>query len=252
MRVLIADDDAGTRLLISAALMRLGHECVEAASGDEALQLFTQPPLPTSSSPTWDARRDRRLGADLARRAPCPTSTTPTSWSSPATPTRPPGRHAMEAGADDLVIKPLDPADLERKLIAAARVTALHRRLHRDARQDPLTGIGNRLRLAEDVEALCGRVARYGHVYCAALLDVDHFKALQRQRRPPAGRRGAARGRRRARARRSAAATRCTATAARSSSCCCPSRRSTAPRWRASGCARRSRSSRSPAPTAAS
>jgi diguanylate cyclase (GGDEF)-like protein len=39
-----------------------------------------------------------------------------------------------------------------------------------------LTGIGNRLRLAEDVEALCGRVARYGHAYCAALIDVDRFK----------------------------------------------------------------------------
>jgi len=85
-------------------------------------------------------------------------------------------RLAMEAGADDLVMKPLDPAELERKLIAAQRVTTLHRRLHRDARQDVLTGVGNRLRLAEDVEALCGRVARYGHSYCVALLDVDQFK----------------------------------------------------------------------------
>ena len=51
-------------------------------------------------------------------------------------------------GADDLVIKPLDPAALERKLIAAERMTGLHRRMHADARQDPLTGVGNRLRLA--------------------------------------------------------------------------------------------------------
>ena len=87
-------------------------------------------------------------------------------------------RAAMEAGADDLVIKPLDPAELERKLIAAQRVTDLHRRMHTDARQDTLTGIGNRLRLAEDLDALCGRVTRYGHAYCVALLDVDRFKAL--------------------------------------------------------------------------
>ena len=82
----------------------------------------------------------------------------------------------MEAGADDLLLKPLDVAQLERKLIAAGRVTALHRRMHADARQDTLTGLGNRLRLAEDLEALCGRVARYGHVYCAALFDIDGFK----------------------------------------------------------------------------
>jgi len=55
-------------------------------------------------------------------------------------------------------------------------VTGLHRRLHADARHDPLTGIGNRLRLAEDLTALCARVERYGHVYCVALFDVDHFK----------------------------------------------------------------------------
>jgi two-component system cell cycle response regulator len=85
-------------------------------------------------------------------------------------------RRTMEVGADDLLLKPLDVAQLERKLIAAGRVTALHRRMHDDARQDALTGLGNRLRLAEDLEALCGRVARYGHVYSAALFDIDGFK----------------------------------------------------------------------------
>ena len=42
-------------------------------------------------------------------------------------------------------------------LVGAARVTALHRRLHRDARQDALTGLGNRHRLAEDLEAMQAR-----------------------------------------------------------------------------------------------
>ncbi len=180
MRVLIADDDAGTRLLISAALMRLGHDCVEAASGDEALQLFTQAPPDVVIT---DLRMPGAIdGSALISRVRAMPDVdyayvmVVTGHADEAT-----GLNAMEAGADDLVMKPLDPADLERKLIAAARVTTLHRRLHRDARQDPLTGIGNRLRLAEDVEALCGRVARYGHMYCAALLDVDNFKAYNDQ-----------------------------------------------------------------------
>jgi two-component system cell cycle response regulator len=97
---------------------------------------------------------------------------------------------AMEAGADDYLTKPLNQDDLRARLIAAARVTSLHRRLaktqaelehlnrelHQQARRDPLTGVGNRLRLSEDLEALAGRVERYGHRYSIALCDVDKFK----------------------------------------------------------------------------
>ena len=35
----------------------------------------------------------------------------------------------------------------------------------------------NRLALGEDLEALAARALRYGHKYCAALCDVDEFKA---------------------------------------------------------------------------
>ena len=35
----------------------------------------------------------------------------------------------MSAGADDYLVKPLDPDDLQARLIPAARVTSLHRRL---------------------------------------------------------------------------------------------------------------------------
>ena len=64
----------------------------------------------------------------------------------------------MSAGADDYLVKPLDPDELRIRLIAAARVTALHAKLARQqaelellhheltvvVRKDPLTGLGNR------------------------------------------------------------------------------------------------------------
>jgi GGDEF domain-containing protein len=77
------------------------------------------------------------------------------------------------------------------RLVSACRVTELHRRLaaqneqlgrlnerlFEESREDPLTRLGNRLRLDEDLEVLQARSRRYGHSYAIALCDVDSFKA---------------------------------------------------------------------------
>ncbi|WP_245933727.1 GGDEF domain-containing protein [Arthrobacter livingstonensis] len=90
----------------------------------------------------------------------------------------------MNAGADDYVTKPLDPFTLHTRLIVALRVTSLHselagyrRTLAEQARTDPLTGLRNRLTLAEDLELLHSRSQRYGRDYCLAMCDVDNFKS---------------------------------------------------------------------------
>jgi diguanylate cyclase (GGDEF)-like protein len=89
----------------------------------------------------------------------------------------------MDAGADDYVTKPLDPFHLRTRLLAAHRVTTLHAdladsraALSGQARTDPLTGLHNRLKLSEDLDALHRRSARYIEDYCIALCDVDDFK----------------------------------------------------------------------------
>ena len=81
-------------------------------------------------------------------------------------------RDAVRAGADDVLAKPLDPAELERGLIAAERLVTMHRRMTSDLRRDPVTGAGSRVRLDEDLAALCARVARYGHTYCVAMIGL--------------------------------------------------------------------------------
>jgi diguanylate cyclase (GGDEF)-like protein len=176
MDVLIADDDAGTRLLVTAAIEQLGHRCTVAEDGTEAWRRY-QDELPDVVITDWQmpgmdgtalAKAIRSHGGSPYAYVVVLTGAADDTAA----------RLSMEAGADDLLLKPLDVAQLERKLIAAARVTALHRRLHDDARHDALTGLGNRLRLAEDLDALCGRVARYGHSYSVALLDIDNFKGL--------------------------------------------------------------------------
>jgi diguanylate cyclase (GGDEF)-like protein len=70
-------------------------------------------------------------------------------------------------------------------VVGLFRGIAMHRRMRQlnhalasAARTDPLTGLGNRLRLQEDLGQLVGRATRYGHSYSILLFDVDHFKKL--------------------------------------------------------------------------
>jgi diguanylate cyclase (GGDEF)-like protein len=185
MHVLIADDDPTTRIVVSAAVEQLGHRCTVAEDGDEAWVRF-QADAPEVVITDWQmpGMDGTALSRAIRERASAGYAyvIVLTGAADEAA-----ARQTMEAGADDLLLKPLDPAQLERKLIAAGRVTALHRRMHDDARHDALTGLGNRLRLAEDLEVLRGRVERYGHVYCAALFDIDDFKGFNDSRGHAAG-----------------------------------------------------------------
>jgi two-component system chemotaxis response regulator CheY len=174
MHILIADDDPGTRLVVTAAVERLGHECTVAADGAQAWERFREV-APDVVITDWEM--PELDGTELTRRirsqvdVPYPYVIVLTARAEQEH-----ALHAMEAGADDIVFKPLRRDELERMLVGAARVTSLHRRLHRDARQDALTGLGNRHRLTEDLAAMQARAERYGHRWCVALLDLDRFK----------------------------------------------------------------------------
>jgi diguanylate cyclase (GGDEF)-like protein len=45
-------------------------------------------------------------------------------------------------------------------------------------RQDPLTAVGNRLRLEEDLDKIEARAERDGRDYSVVMCDIDHFKGL--------------------------------------------------------------------------
>ena len=188
MRVLIVDDSAVVRRLMEERIRALGHECVVATDGAEAWELFRLE-IPDVVISDW--LMPRMDGDELCRRirsadGPYAYFILLTSLDDKSHLQR-----GMEAGADDFLVKPPDREELGARLVAAARVTALHRRLaqqqaelerlnrafHAQARRDPLTGLSNRLRLQEDLEVLEGRHQRYGDTYAVVLVDIDHFKS---------------------------------------------------------------------------
>jgi two-component system chemotaxis response regulator CheY len=189
VRVLVAEDSALTRAMLSNALTAMGHECLVAVDGDEAWARFQASGADVIISDRLMPGLD---GLELCRRVrerPGDTYTyfvflTALTHKSEIL-------EGMYEGADDYLPKPLDLDELRARLIAAERVTALHRRLAEQAqaleqsnralfeiaRTDPLTGLGNRLLMAETLTSLQAHVTRYGGSYALALCDLDRFKA---------------------------------------------------------------------------
>jgi two-component system, cell cycle response regulator len=188
MRILIADDDATSRVVLKAIVAKLGHECVVANDGTSAWAqlssagidvLLTDWMMPGVDGPELCARVRDELGdryiyivliTKLGH-----------------------AEHVLEgmgAGADDYLIKPVDPFAVQTRLVAAERVIALHRQLtdfgtqledanHRLLERsltDALTGLGNRRRMEEDLERTHVRSLRGERTYGVALFDIDHFK----------------------------------------------------------------------------
>jgi two-component system cell cycle response regulator len=199
LKILIADDSAVPRLILEKMLASLGHETLSANDGSEAWSQFQsfEPDVVLSDwlMPGMDGielcRKIRALDSDHYTYFVLLTAMTEVEHAITA----------MTAGADDFMGKPLDRSRLEATLISAERVTALHdvlrdqrsdlvrlnSLLYDDARRDPLTLLGNRLRLGEDLAGAAGRIERYGHSYCLALYDIDHFKAYNDTFGHPAG-----------------------------------------------------------------
>jgi diguanylate cyclase (GGDEF)-like protein len=66
----------------------------------------------------------------------------------------------------------------ETLVVQQAELLRLNEELETIARIDALTGLGNRLRLNEDLAQLAGRIERYGGKAGLLLLDLDRFKRL--------------------------------------------------------------------------
>ena len=190
MRILIAEDDAASRTILRRAVEKIGHECLASADGEEAWSLYKEnPDLDVLISDWMMPGVD---GLELCRRVRGDNRDRYTYFIFlTALGNREHLLQGLDAGADDYLSKPLDRDELRMRLTSALRVTDLHRRLafqngeleklnrmlFEQSRQDPLTSLGNRLRLREDLQILQSRAERYGHNYAVALCDVDFFKA---------------------------------------------------------------------------
>jgi diguanylate cyclase (GGDEF)-like protein len=184
VKILIADDDVTSRLVLSGVLRKHGHEVVETVNGLEAWDALKRPNAPRLAILDWVM--PGLAGVDVCRRARTIESSQPpyiillTSLDQKADIVT-----GLEAGADDYLAKPFDPGELLARVDVGRRLVELQARLNEtrealahEAMHDPLTGVLNRRAFAGALSRELSRKRRYETVLAVGICDVDHFKRI--------------------------------------------------------------------------
>jgi two-component system cell cycle response regulator len=190
--ILLAEDDAVTRMLMSRFLKKAGYEVDAVADGAEALDRMMKryyPILVTDwEMPGMDGvalcKAVRNMQLDGYVYALLLTA-------------RDAKEHiiaGLEAGADDYLVKPVHEPELIARLNAGRRILALEHSLraanHRNrilSITDALTGAYNRRYLMEQLPREVERCRRYAYPLTVIMCDIDHFKRINDERGHAAG-----------------------------------------------------------------
>jgi diguanylate cyclase (GGDEF)-like protein len=195
--ILVVDDNTAKRLALKVLLAPLGHAIVEADSGLAALRCVVAQDFAVILLDVHMPIMDGFETAALIRKRQ-QSELTPiifiTAYASDEIVTT----DLYAQGAVDFIFAPVPPDQLRSKVAvfaslfskaealasrarevqtSAEELRVLNHELTALAREDPLTGLGNRRAFEQDLDLLEARVHRYAHRYCMAVLDIDHFKS---------------------------------------------------------------------------
>ena len=184
MKILVADDDLVSLRLMQRTLESSGYCVITARNGREAVDILSEPDAPRLALIDWvmpemdgpDVCRTIRSQTD----APYVYIVLLTSRQSSEDVVS-----GLEAGADDYLTKPYDPAELKARLHTGRRVLELEDKLveareemRYKADHDALTTLWNRAGTLSLLRGELSRASRNGDPVSLMLCDVDHFKQI--------------------------------------------------------------------------
>jgi diguanylate cyclase (GGDEF)-like protein len=106
---------------------------------------------------------------------------------------------ALEAGADDFMVKPFTPKVMEARIRSGERIIGFQQKIHRDreiiqqyadllasanlklqnmAMTDVLTGLPNRRSALNRLKEVVAEAKRHNEPLCCIMIDIDHFKRV--------------------------------------------------------------------------
>jgi diguanylate cyclase (GGDEF)-like protein len=176
MKILIAEDDAGSRLVLGATLRKMGHTVTAVADGRTAWEAWQHGDYALLISDWMMPDMD---GLELCRMV---RAALRLQYTYIILLTARSGKgsylEGMGAGADDLITKPFDEEHLAARLHVAQRILALHETLRFQATHDNLTGLWNRGRIMHALQEELERCTRDRSCISVILADLDHFKRI--------------------------------------------------------------------------
>ncbi len=184
-RILLVEDSPVYQRLISGHLRRWGFDVIALTDGLEAWTVLQQPHSPKLALMDWVM--PKMDGTEVCRRLRGQGASASYVYTIllTAKDNREDLLRAMEAGADDYLVKPFDELELKAKLMVGKRILALQEELisareamRHSATHDSLTGLMNRKAVMDGLGKELARSKREGTSVAVALVDVDHFKVV--------------------------------------------------------------------------
>jgi two-component system cell cycle response regulator len=186
MKILIAEDDVTSRLILENMLTKWGYDVVSATNGSDAWVQLQGEDAPRLLILDWMmpgiegveiCRRIRENSRSEEQYTYVMLLTAKESKENIVT--------GMEAGADDYITKPFDMHELRVRVRAGERIVQLQsellkakKKLEIQSRTDPLTGVLNRRAILSQIGGELSRARRENTKISISILDLDYFKAI--------------------------------------------------------------------------
>jgi two-component system cell cycle response regulator len=180
MRVVVAHGRAGERRRFQRVLADAGHEVTECDCAEDALDCCRRwrPDVAVVDAEAGDGLLERiKRDADAFR-----TAVVLVEAGEPALER---AVEALQRGAQDILVEPVRDAELVLRVQAAGRTKGLQEEIVAQAArlegllfEDPLTGLANRRFILTQLGGMVSGARRHERALTAAIVDIDHFKAV--------------------------------------------------------------------------
>lgn len=184
MKLLIAEDDKASRMMLTAVASQWGYDCISVEDGEAAWEVMQQENAPSLLLLDWEM--PGMTGIEVCKKIRAKNNDNPpyilllTARTETADIVE-----GLKTGANDYIPKPFNAAELQVRLEVGYRMLSLQSTLNHameelkyNATYDALTGILNRRAILDALTKEIARVQRQKTSLFIGMCDIDHFKNI--------------------------------------------------------------------------